>query len=249
MFVCVMGRRFSGSTIVGRILDASPDVFCIGETLSIIDGSASCSTCGGKCKIVNYSKLSKLPKAEIYRGLLKSSGKKVLVTTDKPFHYVEKMTTTGGFVSLFAFKNLYAFAASEKRGHPRHRRKDGSLVFRKCSVEEAMEGFCEYYTRALSWKRPGIKYFVSLDKLVKGMPKTTDLLFKSLGVAIPKEKIDISKIEHHIALGNFDAMSSEKIFHDTRWKAELDDREKDFIQNHKRAQGIAKELMVRSIVH
>jgi len=184
-FICVMGRRFSGSTILGRIFDASPDVFCIGETLSLLHGYACCPSCGGDCRIIDYNLLAKTPPERLYAELQRLSKKKVLVTTDKPFRYVSKMTKPLGFEAVFVFKSPHAFAASEKRGHPKHKKKDGSPVFKKVAVPEAMEGFCEYYKKALVWKRPARKTFVSLEHLVGDFHLTVGPLFELLGIRHP----------------------------------------------------------------
>lgn len=246
--VCVMGRRFSGSTILGRILDASPDVFCVGETLSLSHNHASCAACGGKCKVLNYRFLSKVPPMALYEQILIASGKKVLVTTDKPFHYIDRVTMEGAFCAVFVFKKLYAFAASEKRGHSKHKSKDGSPIFTPLPVDLAMEGFCDYYEKALRWSRPSKKIFVSLEHLIEDHAIMTRKLFDSIGIRHPKGAIDISRLTHHFALGNYDAMSSRALEVDRRWVEELTDEEKGVISSHRRARRVYRRLLVCSLI-
>jgi|GEM_PF-2606734 len=246
--ICVMGRRFSGSTILGRILDASPDIQCVGETLPIRQGYANCATCGGRCRCVDYGRLRHVPAARFYRELYKESGHCVLATTDKPFRYVKALTQPQGFEAIFVFKSPFAFAASEKRGHPRHRRHDGTLVFQPLSVGEALQGVCEYYEKALKWRRPAVKHFVSIEHLAIDYPEATRRLFEALGVKHPQGVIDVSKLEHHFAIGNFDAMDSRQFQPDCRWVSELTDAEKQEVAEHKGVQSVYRRLLTKSIV-
>jgi hypothetical protein len=243
-----MGRRFSGSTVLGRILDAAENAMCVGETLPIRHGYADCRSCGGACRLIDYEKLKDVRPEDFYRELHQACGQHVLVTTDKPFRYVETLTQPKSFDAVFVFKSPFAFAASEKRGHPRHQRRDGAPVFRPMPVGRALDEFCGYYERALHWQRPRFKYFVSIEHLAMDYPAAIPLLFDRMGLRYPGGVVDISKLVHHFAIGNYDAMDSSAFAPDCRWITELTEAEKQEVAEHELAQSLYRHLLGNSVV-
>ena len=246
--IAVTGRRFSGSTILCRMLDLVPGVVGVGETDWLMNGTMICTSCGKSCKYFNSKNFSNVSADRLYRRIANCFDTDVLITSDKRLHYLEQVTPPKTLDVVVVFKSPFAFAASDKRGHPRHRKSSGELLFPKMGIERSTKLFRKYYNKILQWDHPRSKVFVSLERLmidhVVAMSKVCD----ALDLPEPGPIFSMAGTKHHFVLGNYDAMDSLHLGVDDRWVEELSDQQKARIARNKKAIRLYNKLLQYSCI-
>lgn len=246
----IAGRHFCGSTILSRLMNVIPDVSSVGEVrhLQLGDKFIRCTTHGANCPVFfpeNF--IRPIRDYDLYEQVASACGTDTIVVSDKRVRHYNRLAKDYEFDAVILFKSIYAFAASDRRGHPYHLDQNGHEIFPPVNIQKSMKMFCDEYEKLIKWTLPEIKVFVSLERLVLHPEEQLSILSEKLGLDCPLRIPNLQDIDYCNVMGNYEGSRSPKLFLDDRWKKELSSNQKKRVTNHLRAKNVYKTLLELAI--
>lgn len=238
--VGIVGRAFCGSTILSRMLNIIPGLVSVGEAYQILSHPSyiHCTTCGGNCDYLRPERFINTTEKTLYDDIGNVFNTNVLAVSDKLISRYEKFVQPHhDFYAIVLSKSAYAFAASDKRGHPDHTTYKGHKVFKPLTVKESLRLTTSAYTDAVSWNKPTKKIHIFLEDFVVYPSGQLRKICDAFAFNYPPKKL-VDKVAHnlntaecHNLMGNKKATKANSLQQDYRWMRELSDREKQIIRD------------------
>jgi hypothetical protein len=184
---------------------------------------------------------------DLYQHVADACETNTLIISDKRTKHYERFIAHHDFDAIVLFKSIYAFAASDKRHHPRHKDRRGNPIFPPVSIAKSMKMFCDGYDPVLNWSLPKRKVYVSLEHLCVDPRGQLKRICELLGLQDPPTLIpELKSIDCHNVLGNYEGARSPKLFVDNRWKKELSYKQKRRIESNLKAKNLYKTLLEKA---
>jgi hypothetical protein len=248
----IIGRNFSGSTIIQRFFSAIPEVFSAGEIHWLIDapmnGSIAtkegrhvtrhCIVCGKSCPIftTNFTNLEHPPK-KLYPRVAKQAQTNILVSSDKLDFLYKRFVEPKSMDGIVIFKCPEADAASHIRNE-------------RWPLMHSIIGYHKTYNHILKWAPVFCKsvIFVSYEELVSKPNEYMKVICDKLCVSISNDVTNFEKVNYHHIGGNPRAHNSKKVKLDNKWRQELTIRQKNIITNNREVQETYRTLLKKRVI-
>lgn len=252
----IIGRNFSGSTILSRFFSVIPGVQSVGEIHWLLDApifgsvatregfhvSRHCVVCAKSCPIFT-EEFIKTPKKQktlysvVAEQVITKTGVHIIVSSDKTYHFYSIFVDRKKMDGIVIFKRPESDAASHIRNE-------------KWSLAQALEGYSSTYGEVLNWAPTFCNnlVFVSYEELVSRPNEYIQVLCEKLAIEFSGNVTDFSNAEYHHIGGNPRARRSVSVRLDNKWKKELSNKQKKIVSSNIRARNVYKELMNRRIV-
>jgi hypothetical protein len=200
--IALIGRSFSGSTIVSYALGALPGAATIGESHWIVDADPSqpeayCTRCGRECAVLTLDRLRTFRKdrSSWYPRLAEALGTNVLVSSDKTFEFLDVYDPGADYDMLVLFKSpdrhaeSYGRAARAKNVEP--------------NFKWYLNTWAEAYKEAIDRASPDRIRFLLLDDFLADPAGVLRSASEWMGVDFDDKAVRYWEHPHHAIGGNF----------------------------------------------
>jgi hypothetical protein len=249
MKIIVFGPSFCGSTVFSGAMQNIPDLCCIGEAHWVIDSHAKysdyaqCSIHGFDCDFVKPIVMNPPPEAQLYDYILKKSGKKHLLTTDKSNMFVQRFCKPKTMMGIVLFKSPEAMVASGRRHPVGWENQHGSI----------MNLYHKFYDHTLSYVQSSCTKWCAVESEIFARNPADEVraVADYFGLDQPKS-FQFPHPDWHNIGGNPAYKNKHfnyKIKPDLRWKNELSDQDKEKVRQHKESRQMWRRLQHRCISH
>lgn len=249
MKLVVFGPSFCGSTAFSGALQNIPSTIAIGEAHWVIDAprelgrTARCTICKDSCPMVDPLIQNPPTDANLYDEILRQSGKKRLVTTDKSPYFTKRFCAHRGFIGILLFKSPEAMVASSNRHPVGWKEKHGSALNLYHSF---YEGLITYLNQdALKW------FAVESEIFFRNPEDELQVICDHLSLPRPKEFQFPPQDWHNIG-GNpayKNTHFNNKLQPDLRWKTELTGKEQRECGRHANSRKTWRKMQHHCLDH
>jgi len=214
--VGIIGRAFSGSTLLARVASACEEVASVGELHWIIDNSerSVCTTCGADCDLFSDD-LRYYPPAEkdLYSTVFSRSGKAILFSSDKtPWQY-ERFVAPRTMDGVFLLRSPHGVVSSILKRN----------IYVKRAMHNALRSYIETYGGLLGWSRGFCRRLIVIeyDDLIRDPVATIRLIADEMALGPVSKAIDLNQLHPHQLFGSRRARRSVTIEPIDKWRQRL----------------------------
>ena len=202
--IAIVGPSYTGSTILGLILDGLPGVSFVGETHCVKDTGKRCQECGSTlCPVFPGAVLAELKQADEARWweiIHQAAGSEILVSSDKAPQNFERFKTRPTAV-IQPWKDPRAHVWS----YAVQNRQAGGRPLTGDEITDGVEWWLKYTRERLEWWTsqgiPGVT--LNLEHLAADPHAELEKLCKRLDLVFSPSALDYWEFSHHYIAGNF----------------------------------------------
>lgn len=238
----VVGRSFTGSTLLSKLFWCAPGVASPGETHWLVDDPSrtECMVCHERCPILTPKfRSSEFTEKSLYARIAEQFATDVLVVSEVQRQRYEVFCKPGSMDAVILHKSPFGFVASDLR------RK----VY---SVDEArftLNHYKEVYGDILEWARRFCNRYVVVEyeSLAEDHSAMMHAIFASLDLDDGVVPEDLQKIDYHYIYGSQHTHAAQTVRVDGRWKTELGEPLQSVIRQDTEAMDLHRRLVDASI--
>lgn len=230
----IVGRSYTGSTLLGRLLATVPEVASVGEANFIVNRKSTC-VCGPcavssrNCPVITKELLkdTSITEKNLYRALSNHFGKNKIIVSDLYREIYERTLVEDRMAAIVLYKHPIGFVASDLRRKPR------TVI----EARATLDSFNKVYMDIDEWCKEHTHdhCFVNYEDIVKHPLQMVKNLMARFGIKINILYFDLSIVDYHYINGSLHTLKSLNIEEDRRWETELDDSIKSFVFNDRKS--------------
>ena len=238
----IVGRSFTGSTLLSKLFWCSPGVVSPGETHWLVDDPSrtECMVCHDACPALTAEfRRSEFTEENLYRRLAERFGTNTLVVSEVQRQRYECFCKPKTMDAVIIHKSPFGFVASDLR---RKVRTADEALF-------TLDHYKDVYSDILEWAERFCNRFVVVryETLAADHVATMRAIFDALGLERGHVPEDLSKIDYHYIYGSQHTHAACSVSLDERWRTELDKELVDLIASDQGAMALQHRLIEASI--